>query len=240
MNLLLLQPEDLGAPSQQHNLVTLSDERAKHIRSVLRASIGDTLKVGLLNGLTGNAEIRAISERSVSLEFELHTPPPPKLPLTLLLALPRPKMAKRIIRAATELGVSEIILLNSYRVDKSYWQSPLVSNESLTGAMLEGLEQAGDTILPSINRELRFKPFVEDKLPSLLQHKMGLFAHPYSTQAVPTKITQPSLLAIGPEGGFIPYECEKLTEAGLQGFSLGPRILKTETAVSAIIARLFL
>ena len=170
MNLLLLQPEDLGADS---NHVTLNDARAAHIRTVLRAAIGDSLKIGLLNGLTGNATITALSDNGLSLEFELHTPPPAKLPLTLLLALPRPKMARRIIRAATELGVAEIILLNSYRVEKSYWQSPLVSDETLHSAMLEGLEQAGDTVLPSLRRATRFKPFVEDELPSLLSDKLG-------------------------------------------------------------------
>lgn len=237
MNLLLLQPEDLGT---NPNHITLSDARADHIRNVLRANLGDMLKVGLLNGLTGNATITAISGSKVSLEFELHTPPPAKLPLTLLLALPRPKMARRIIRAATELGAADIILLNSYRVEKSYWQSPLVSDDTLHKAMLEGLEQAGDTVLPRLSRAKRFKPFVEDELPSLLENKIGLLAHPYAEQCPPQSIKQDCVLAIGPEGGFIPYECEKLIAAGMQSFSLGPRILKTETAVSTLIGRLFL
>ena len=237
MNLLLLQPEDLGT---NPNHITLSDARADHIRNVLRANLGDTLKVGLLNGLSGSATITAINGNKVSLEFELHTPPPAKLPLTLLLALPRPKMARRIIRAATELGAADIILLNSYRVEKSYWQSPLVSDDTLHKAMREGLEQAGDTVLPRLSRAKRFKPFVEDELPILLENKIGLLAHPYAEQSPPQSIKQDCVLAIGPEGGFIPYECEKLIAAGMQSFSLGPRILKTETAVSTLIGRLFL
>jgi 16S rRNA (uracil1498-N3)-methyltransferase len=240
MNLLLLQPDDLGKHPDNAHHVTLHDERAKHIRDVLRATGGDTLKVGLLNGLTGSAEITAINDANVSLEFTLDTPPPAKLALTLLLALPRPKMAKRIIRAATELGAAEIILLNSYRVEKSYWQSPLLNDKALLKAMLEGLEQAGDTVLPRLRRATRFKPFVEDELPSLLTNKIGLLAHPYADQDPPQSIKQECLLAIGPEGGFIPYECEKFIAAGMQSFSLGPRILKTETAVSTLIGRLFL
>ena len=106
--------------------------------------------------------------------------------------------------------------------------------------MLEGLEQAGDTVLPSLRRATRFKPFVEDELPSLLSDKLGLLAHPYAEQGPPQAVKQNCLLAIGPEGGFIPYECEKLIAAGMQSFSLGPRILKTETAVSTLIGRLFL
>ncbi|MDX1506551.1 MAG: RsmE family RNA methyltransferase, partial [Spongiibacter sp.] len=101
-------------------------------------------------------------------------------------------------------------------------------------------EQSGDTILPELQRARGFKPFVEDRLPALLSGKTGLLAHPYSAATAPTGITGNCLLAIGPEGGFIPYELEKLEAAGLQSFTLGPRILKVETAVSAIIGRLFL
>lgn len=235
MNLLLLQPSDFtGADTVQ-----ISDTRAQHIRKVLRAELGQQLRCGVLNGQIGSAEIIGLGG-TIELRVNLNTPAPAKLPLTLLLALPRPKVARRIIRSATELGVEKIILLNSYRVDKSYWQSPLVDNAHLHAAMLEGLEQCGDTQLPSIERATRFKPFVEDVLPALLQHRQGLLAHPYHSQGVPAASNQPRLLAIGPEGGFIPYEVEKLLAAGMQGFSLGPRILKVETAVPSIIGRLFL
>ena len=235
MNLLLLQPSDFtGADTVQ-----ISDTRAQHIRKVLRAELGQQLRCGVLNGQLGSAEIIGLGG-TIELRVNLNTPAPAKLPLTLLLALPRPKVARRIIRSATELGVEKIILLNSYRVDKSYWQSPLVDNAHLHAAMLEGLEQCGDTQLPSIERATRFKPFVEDVLPALLQHRQGLLAHPYHSQGVPAASNQPRLLAIGPEGGFIPYEVEKLLAAGMQGFSLGPRILKVETAVPSIIGRLFL
>lgn len=235
MNLLLLQPSDFtGADTVQ-----ISDTRAQHIRKVLRAELGQQLRCGVLNGQLGSAEITGLGS-TIELRVNLNTPAPAKLPLTLLLALPRPKAARRIIRSATELGVEKIILLNSYRVDKSYWQSPLVDDAHLHAAMLEGLEQCGDTQLPSIERATRFKPFVEDVLPALLQHRQGLLAHPYHSQGVPAASNQPRLLAIGPEGGFIPYEVEKLLAAGMQGFSLGPRILKVETAVPSIIGRLFL
>ena len=235
MNLLLLQPSDFtGADTVQ-----ISDTRAQHIRKVLRAELGQQLRCGVLNGQIGSAEITGLGS-TIELRVNLTTPAPAKLPLTLLLALPRPKAARRIIRSAVELGVEKIILLNSYRVDKSYWQSPLVDDAHLHTAMLEGLEQCGDTQLPSIERATRFKPFVEDVLPALLQHRQGLLAHPYHSQGVPAASNQPRLLAIGPEGGFIPYEVEKLLAAGMQGFSLGPRILQVETAVPGIIGRLFL
>ncbi len=234
MNLLLLQETDFTGS----DTAVISDQRAVHIRRVLRAEVGQQLRCGLLNGDIGSADILSIGDR-IELKVALTGPPPTKLPLTLLLALPRPKAARRIVRAATELGVQHIILLNSYRVDKSYWQSPLVDDAHLRAAMLEGLEQSGDTQLPTLARAKRFKPFAEDELPSQLNNTRGLLAHPYSNEAMPTLGGQQALLAIGPEGGFIPYEVTKLQDAGMQGFSLGPRILKVETAVPSIIGRLF-
>ena len=235
MNLLLLQPEDfLGS-----DRVRLLDHRAQHIREVLKAERGQSLRCGLLGGAVGRGEITALGD-TVELQVQLDTAPPAKLPLTLLLALPRPKAARRILRSATELGVADIILLNSYRVEKSYWQSPLLSEASLRAAMLEGLEQCGDTVLPTLTREPLFKPFVEDRLPGLLDDRQGLLAHPYGGNRAPDTGLPERLLAIGPEGGFIPYEVDKLCASGMHCQHFGQRILKVETAVPAIIAALFM
>lgn len=234
MNRILLEAADFT----QSDTVVLRDHRAAHIRQVLRASPGDRLKVGLLGGDCGDGELLDIGDTGATLRVSLHRSPPAKLPLTLLLALPRPKAARRIIRAATELGVRDIVLLNSYRVEKSYWQSPLVDDSRLVAAMREGLEQSGDTVLPGLTRARLFKPFVEDQLPSLLADKTGLLAHPHSACSQPQARGE-TVLAVGPEGGFIPYEVEKLAQAGFQPFSLGERILKVETALPTLIGKLW-
>ncbi|QQD16968.1 16S rRNA (uracil(1498)-N(3))-methyltransferase [Spongiibacter nanhainus] len=232
MNRVLFNAQDFVTSDR----VRLCDYRADHIRRILRAAPGDCLKVGLINDRCGSGEVLEINQSSVTLRVTLDQAPPPKRPVTLLLALPRPKMARRIVHAATELGVKKIILLNSYRVEKSFWQSPLVDDTHLFSAMVEGLAQCGDTILPTLQRARLFKPFVEDELPTLLSQRTGLVAHPYASSAF-TKPSGETVLAIGPEGGFIPYEVEKLLEAGMQGFTLGPRILKVETAVPAILGQ---
>lgn len=232
MNLILLRPEDFAGS----DTVVLRDHRAAHIHNVLKAVPGDCLRVGLINDQCGSGEVTGIDHSSITLRVTLDLPPPPKLDVALMLALPRPKMARRIVHAATELGVKEIILLNSYRVEKSFWQSPLVDDAHLFSAMVEGLAQCGDTVLPTIHRAQLFKPFVEDQLPGLLEQRSGLLAHPYASSSfVPP--TGEAVLAIGPEGGFIPYEVEKLLAAGMQGFTLGPRILKVETAVPSILGQ---
>lgn len=235
MNLILLFEEDFTAPGEVH----LHDRRLTHIREVHRAEPGDRLKVGLINGAMGSGRLQSISEHEAVLQIELDTPPPPPLPLTLILALPRPKMFKRTLAAAASMGVKDLWLINSYRVDKSYWGSPLLTDAGLREHLLLGLEQAGDTMLPEVHLRKRFKPFVEDELPHLCRERRALLAHPYNAQPCPSASDESTVLAIGPEGGFIPYEVEKLIEAGLSPIHLGPRILRVETAVPALLSRLF-
>ncbi len=166
-------------------------------------------------------------------------PPPAKLPITLLLALPRPKMLRRVLQTIAAMGVPKLVLLNSYRVEKSFWQTPFLDPAAIRENLVLGLEQARDTVLPEIIVEKRFKPFVEDRLPALAAGSLGLVGHPGPWPACPRAVEKPVTLAIGPEGGWIPYEVDKLREAGLHPVQLGERILRVETAVSALLARLF-
>ncbi len=105
--------------------------------------------------------------------------------------------------------------------------------------LLLGLEQAGDTLMPRVEIRKRFKPFVEDELPGLLADRQGWVAHPYDAEPCPPASNAPALVAVGPEGGFISYEVDKLQEAGLHRLSLGSRILRVETAVPVLLSRLF-
>lgn len=235
MNLLLLTPEDCVAPGEAR----IADRRLTHVREVHRASPGDTLRVGLLGGRMGQARLLALSDDEARLAFTLDAPPPPKLPLTLVLALPRPKMLRRIFQSVAALGVLRLVLVNSYRVEKSFWESPWLAAGAIREQLLLGLEQARDTVLPEVLLEPRFKPFVEDRLPALSRGTRALVAHPGAVHACPVALNAPATLAVGPEGGFIPYEVEKLQAAGFEAVHLGPRILRVETAVTALASRLY-
>lgn len=235
MNLILLHPDDYIA----HDQVRLSDQRAQHIREILGATTNDTIKVGNLNGLIGSGTITLLDTQCIELHVELLHQPPQKLPLTLILALPRPKMLRRIIRSVAEFGVRELILLNTTKVEKSYWQTPVLAPDIIRNYLLDGLQQSGDTVLPTVRCEQRFKPFVEDQLPSIAENTLALVAHPGVASPCPIAIDQPCTLAIGPEGGFTPYEIDKLQHAGLQPVHLGTRILRVENAVTMLVARLF-
>lgn len=237
MNLILINHEDL----QHEHFACLRDpRRLRHLREVHRAQVGDTLTFGVMGSGIGRGELIQLSDSAAQFRLEeLTTPPPPPLPVHLVLALPRPRMLARSLEHITALGVKQITLLHTRRVEKSYWQSPELDPGKIHEHLVLGLEQARDTVLPTVKLAKGFRPFVEEHLPALLAGRRGLLAHPGMPQACPTGLSEPCTLLIGPEGGFIPYEVERLLDAGCEGIHLGPRILRVETAVVALLARLF-
>lgn len=235
MNLLLLHPDDL----RPDGLAVITGRRLEHMLKVQRVKAGQQLRAGLLNGLMGHATVQQLSSTQALLDLQLDQPPPAKLPLTLVLALPRPKMLRRTLQTIASMGVARLVLVNSFRVEKSFWQTPWLEAANIREHLLLGLEQACDTVLPEVILEKRFKPFVEDRLPDLSANSLRLVAHPGEFPECPRALSEPTTLAIGPEGGWIPYEVEMLRTAGFQPVQLGPRILRVETAVPALLARLF-
>lgn len=217
----------------------MQGRRLTHVREVHRAQVGDELCVGVLNDRMGVGRVTQLDPSVLEMEVKLDQAPLPKLPLTLILALPRPKVLKRVLRAASAMGVKRIILINSFRVEKSFWQSPVLSDEGLKEQLFIGLEQAKDTVLPEVLLRPLFKPFVEDELPGLIKGALSLVAHPNASAPCPRDSKQPVVLAIGPEGGFIPYEIERLVSCGFMPVQIGGRILSVETAVPALVSKLF-
>ncbi|HUI91311.1 MAG TPA: 16S rRNA (uracil(1498)-N(3))-methyltransferase [Chitinivibrionales bacterium] len=235
MNLILLYQSDFTDTS----LVELKGRRLKHMLEVHRAKPADTLRVGLLNGKVGTGTVESIDLKSCRMEVVLDQNPPPPLPLTLLLALPRPKVLRRIVEAVASFGVKHLYIIETWRVEKSFWKSPLIKKESLEDHCVLGLEQACDTVMPEIEFRRRFKPFVEDEAPEIIKNTRALVAHPVAEQNCPYHVKEPITLAVGPEGGFIPYEIELLKKQGFEDVNFGKRILRTEWFVPAVVGRLF-
>ena len=163
MNIVLLRENDWT----DGNIVILADYRAYHLINVIKVEINQTLRVGLINGNRGSAIVKQLGENMVELEVTLSEAPLPRHPIHLVLALPRPKMLRRVFRSVAEFGVAELHLIHSYRVEKSYWQSPFLDEDKIEMALIQGLERAGDTVLPRVYQHKRFKPFVEDVLPDV-------------------------------------------------------------------------
>ncbi|WP_445406971.1 16S rRNA (uracil(1498)-N(3))-methyltransferase [Acinetobacter seifertii] len=234
MNIVLLEPED----TQSEIWSIHSKRQLQHLREHLDITVGQNLKVGIRNGTRYVTEIVSIDEQEVCIRPILEEAVPVKLPVHLIVALPRPKVLRRLIMDSVTLGVEKISLIHSYRVDKSYWQTPFL--QQIDQYVTLGLEQAGDTIVPEVQMYKRFKPFVEDVLPTLISETSPAYvAHPYAEQSMPINISHACSVVVGPEGGFIPYEVDLLTKKGCQAVSLGNRILRTETSISYILGRLF-
>jgi RsmE family RNA methyltransferase len=235
VNLVLLSRKDFTSKDR----VCLSGRRFNHIRTVLNAGPGDTVACGRVNGRLGVGVIHDMDDTRLVMQVALDQAPPPALPLNLVLALPRPKMLRRIIQNVTALGVKQIYLVNSWRVEKSFWQSPFLEQDNLMSYARLGLEQARDTVLPEIHKKRFFSRFVKQELPGISRETLCMTAHPKTDRICPAGVNQPVTLAVGPEGGWIDLEVQTLADIGFIPCGLGPRILTVETAVISLISRLF-
>ena len=229
MNLLLLEPAEL----HPDGLVKLVGRRAAHVLGVLRPAPGDSLQIGVLGGRAGTGEVVALDAETVTLRVVLTRDPPRRAPVDLLLALPRPKILRKVLQASAAMGLSRLVLVGSYRVERSYFGSPLLAPDALAAELRLGLEQGRDTIPPEVTVHRYFKPFVEDELDFLFVDALRLLADPAAAE--PIEARQPTaaraVLAIGPEGGWTRYEAAALAERGFAPFSLGPRPLRVDQAV---------
>jgi len=242
MNIILIRPHEIDG-----DWVVLEDHRAEHIVKVLRSDKGDRVNVGILDGKTGFATIEKIDRKrpfQVKLFLNIDQDPPAP-PLTdVILALPRPIVFRRIIHQLTSLGVGQVFVINASRVEKSYWEASIVSDNGWREYVITGLEQAVDTRMVPITFHRGFKPFMLETVPELSnRYASMLVAHPGACTSI-SKIgihkTRPVLVAIGPEGGWNDFELALMRSQGFVEFTIGARILKVETAAAAIHAQISL
>lgn len=234
MNLLLIDASELRADGS----CVVADRRAQHLRVVLGVEVGSTLRVGVLGGPAGTADVVAIDGDAISLRLTLGSTPPP-LDVELLLAVPRPKVITRTIEIAASFAVRRIDLTNAWRVDKSYLKSPRLDPAALALAARFGAEQGATTHLPEITVHERLMGLLDERYPA--PGGLRLIAHPTAPpieQVVTTRA--PTVLAIGPEGGWIDRELETFVERGFQPVSLGAPILRVEAAVASSLGQLLL
>lgn len=240
MNIILIDRAEV-----KNNRATLRDRRSDHVRNVLGAVRGDTMRIGLINGPMGTGTITGIRGNAVELATDFSGPSPDSPSTDLLLALPRPIMLKRIFSQAATFGVRRIFLINSARVEKSFFSASLLEENAYRPLLLHGLEQAVDTMVPQVRIHTRFRPFIEDILPNVIADcPARLVAHPgpfpFLPQSVALPLTGYAVIAVGPEGGWVDFEIERFRDAGFRIFSMGPRILRVDSAVPALLAQVAL
>lgn len=237
MNLLLFEPEDF----LPDGTARVSGRRLRQLSEVIKAVPGKLCKAGILNGEVGTAEVLSIDGDSASFRFRGTGAPPPPLEVTLLCALPRPLTFSKVIHSAVTCGVKRLCFFHSAKVEKSYWQSSRLAEETIRGEVILALEQCADTVMPAITFHRRFRVFFEDELERIISaDSVRLFGSPSSVEPVPIGVAgrKKVALAVGPEGGFNEFEERKLKECGFSGVTLGRRILRSEFAVNALLSLL--
>lgn len=235
MNLILIESQEC-APD---HMVTLRDQRATHIRKVLHGQPGATLRVGLLEGPRGTATIATVDTEQVTLRcaWEKDIPPVPRV--DLLLALPRPKVMRRLWAQLAALGVGRIALTNAAKVERNYFDTHVLEEATYRPLLIEGLQQAQDTRLPRASIHKQLKPLVEDRLDEIFPGTLRLLADPSAAtplaERIPERFLGHVLLAVGPEGGWTDYERTLFAHHGFQSVSMGARTLRTDTACVALL-----
>lgn len=238
MNFLLLHAHEIDGDGR----CRLVDRRAEHVRTILRAKAGDALRAGVVDGGgVGRAVVEAVGPDAVAVRLALDAASEPQPADALLLAVPRPKVLLRMLAHAAALGFGRIALFRSWRVEKSHLASDSMQPEAQRSALLAGMEQAGRTRLPTVSFHALFKPMAEDWLPGAGLPATRFVAHPAAATATADLALAGVggvALAVGPDGGFLPYEVEALAAQGFVPLSCGPRPLRTETALAVLKGQL--
>jgi RsmE family RNA methyltransferase len=242
MNLIILTDSD----RLDDAVYCLRDGRAEHIRSILKPKVGETVEVGLLNGPAGQGEIVKIGDAEVCLRcLEMTAVSEPGMEIDLICALPRPQTLKKVLFTASMMGVRRLHLVRANRVEKSYFHSPLLEPENLIKHVVEGLSQGKLTRAPEISIHDRFKRFFEDEFPQIeageAEPSHCLLPHPEVPQTLSDlsdSVSKRLVVAVGPEGGWVPFELELMQAGGFVPFSLGRWVLRVEHAVTAVMAQI--
>ena len=235
MNLILLRSDEID----RNGDVRLTDVRGAHIATVLKGVPGQQVRIGVLDGPFGSGTVIAVEPGVVSMRCEFETAVPPRPRLDLLLALPRPKVLRRLWSQVAALGVGQVILSNAARVQRDYFGAHTVDATVFTPLLIEGLQQARDTRLPKVSIHRRLKVLVEDDLDALFPDGVRVVAQPGHDDTLSRVLEDagPSraLVAVGPEGGWTAFELDLLARHGFRAVGMGPRTLRSDTATIALL-----
>ncbi len=214
---------------------TLAGEQAAHLARVLRAEPGQVFDV-VAGGFLHRAEITSVEEERVVFTLHEELESDAALPLHLLLAVFKFDHMEWAIEKATELGVGRVTPILARRTEKHLAQAAAKRVERWRRIALEASKQSRRTTIPEIADPIALKP-------TLAQEKSAtrilLSETEQATSLAAALASAPEgdlALAIGPEGGWTAEEMALFTEHQWRPVTLGPRILRAETAAIAAIA----
>ena len=241
MNRILFETDEI-----KDGIATFGGERAEHVMNILHGEVGQVLKTGEIDGPIGTSEILSIGGETESFPLLTvkcnHTEQSLRPWIDLILAPPRPRVMKRLLPQLATMGVGRIFLVGAKKVEKDFWGATLLKPENYRPLLVDGLMQAGTSILPTLETRRNFRKFVREELDTIFPSSTRIVAHPYDAsrqvQGSKFKVQSPLVLAVGPEGGWTDEEVALLEEHGFMRYSLGSRILRTDTATVALLAQL--
>ncbi|HEY7466141.1 MAG TPA: RsmE family RNA methyltransferase [Dehalococcoidia bacterium] len=228
MNIILFEPAETSQP------LPPNDRRARHVREVLRFGVGDTFDAGLIDGPRGKATIGETGAAGLRLEFAWGEEPPPLEPVTLIIGLPRPQTARKVLEEATALGVESMHFVLTERGEPGYVRSKLWTTGEWRRHLIEGASQAFTTRLPRVTWG-RLLPESIAGLPANAA-RLGLDNYEGATRLGEAAVEAPVVLALGPERGWSDAERRLLRQHGFEMVHLGERVLRVETACVSAVA----
>jgi len=223
----------LAAPPEAGR-ATLSGDEARHLARVLRAKVGDLVRVFDGSGGEWSARVTQIGRDAVALDIGDVVPATPQATraVTLAVALPKGDRQKWLVEKLTELGVERLVPLVTERGVAEATES---ARARLERGVVEACKQCGRNTLMEIA-----EPATLEALATRHPDALRLVAQPGGRPLAEGigRDHREIVAAVGPEGGFTPDEISAAERCGFERVSLGPHILRIETAAIALAARL--
>lgn len=224
MNLILFKKDEIG------NLIASGDERCIHIKKILKMKEGDTFDSGIIGGPGGKARLDKLDKEGMIVSFSPLWESAPLYPVTLIIGIPRPPTARRLLKDMTAIGVDRIWFTGTDLGEKSYLTSKIWRDEKYMEYVLEGAQQGETTLLPEIRKFYSLDRCLEEaegeNLAALDNNESIISIGQY------TPGTGRTVIAIGSERGWTERERELLKTRKFTLVSMGSRVLRTETACS--------
>lgn len=242
MNLILFEPNEVLDDGEVR--LSATDRRAIHCSTVLKVEVGSIVRVGIIGGIMGEATCTESSMEWLKMQITkdgfVKEQPSACLNMSLILAMPRPRVLDRLWPIFSQLGLRRVILVNASRVEKCYFSSHILEEKHYRPRLIKGLEQAAvSTQLPQIDIDTRsFEVFLDKRLETAFPNTRRFVGHPYplsnNTAETQIDVDQEIVLAIGPEGGWQVDELENLAMKNFVPVCCSTRIFTTEVAIVAL------
>jgi 16S rRNA (uracil1498-N3)-methyltransferase len=237
MNCVVLYPHEIS----NDGIAIITGERGRHLIERHGLVEGITVRAAIFGEALGYISVLSVEKEALELRASVicKETPPARLPIDLLVAVPRPQTIKKLLLLAASTGVRSLVFFGSDKGDKSYLQSKMLKAEAIGVELLLGIEQACDACVPMVSVERCLDAWLEKG--GLDGHGL-FFADTVSTSTVKDvaslSITKPSFkLAVGGEAGWSERERKLLSSAGFNSISLGQRMLRVEHAAHSLIAQ---